>query len=117
LNSRVIGGWLPPLMLVVRPQSQHTAFMKTSLLQRWAAFVYKRSLSRVWPYACLLLTIVLCVLQILCILHFTEHSHIHFLLIMLVVTLMAFERLGFSELLMGRDKEIERLRHESKASA
>jgi hypothetical protein len=36
---------------------------------------------------------------------------------MLVVTLMAFERLGFSELLMARDKEIERLRHEGKASA
>ena len=91
--------------------------MKTPLLQRWAGFVYKRSLSRVWPCACLSLTIVLCLLEILCLLHFTEHSHIHFLLIMLVVTFMAFERLGFSELLAAKDSEINKLKHENKASA
>jgi hypothetical protein len=80
-------------------------------------FVYRHSQRRVWPYSYLLLTIILCILEILRILHFINHSHIHFLLIMLVMTLLGFERLGFSELLMARDKEIERLRHERKALA
>ena len=36
---------------------------------------------------------------------------------MLVVTLMAFERLGFTELLVAKDNEIERLKHDYKPVA
>jgi hypothetical protein len=62
-------------------------------------------------------SLLLCVLEILQWFHVTEHSHIHFLLIMLVMTLLGFERYGFSRLLLAREREIERLRHESKDSA
>jgi len=54
----------------------------------------------------LLLTIILLVLQL------TRYARVHFLLIMLVVTLLAFERWGFAELLTARDEEIENLRRE-----
>jgi hypothetical protein len=78
--------------------------LKKSLLRRWIEFVRKYSQSRVWPYACLLLTLALVVLQ------FTDYAHFHFLLVMLVVTLMAFERLAFTELLAEKDKTIEELK-------
>jgi hypothetical protein len=35
---------------------------------------------------------------------------------MLVMTLLGIERFGFSRLLMAREREIERLRHEKKGS-
>ena len=79
--------------------------------QRWAMFVSRHSRGRVWPYFCLLLTIALIVLQ------FTRYSRIHFLLIMLVVTLLSFERLAFAELLADRDLEIARLRAEHGGSS
>jgi len=100
-----------------RVRQQTHNIMKASLLQRWVTFVYRHSQRRVWPYSYLSLTIVLCILEILRVLHFASHSHVHFLLLMLLLTLLGFERLGFSELLMGRDREIERLLRESKASA
>jgi hypothetical protein len=40
----------------------------------------------------MLLTLVLVVLQ------FTKYAHLHFLLVMAVVTLMAYERVAFAEL-------------------
>jgi len=91
--------------------------MKASILERWVTFVYWHSRGLGWPCFYLSITIILCVLEILRICHVTEHSHIHFLLIMLVVTLWGFERLGFSRLLMAREREIERLRPESKSPA
>jgi hypothetical protein len=36
---------------------------------------------------------------------------------MALLTLMAFERLGFTELLAAKDKEIERLKHDCKTVA
>jgi hypothetical protein len=89
----------------------------TSLLEKWVMFVYRHSQGRVWPCFYLSITIVLCILEILHLFHVTEHSHIHFLLIMLVMTLLGFERFGFSRLLMAREREIERLHHEKKGSA
>jgi len=85
--------------------------MKTPMLQRWVTFVARYSKWRVWPYTCLLLTLALIAIQ------FTKYAHFHFLLVVLVVTLMAFERLGFTELLAAKDKEIERLKHDSKTVA
>jgi hypothetical protein len=78
--------------------------LRRSLLHRWIEFVRKYSKSRVWPYACLTLTLALAVLE------FTKYAHVHFLLVMVVVTMMAFERLAFTELLADKDSEIERLR-------
>ena len=80
-------------------------------------FIYRHSQGRVWPCFYLSITIVLCILEILHRFHVIEHSHIHFLLIMLVMTLLGFERFGFSRLLMAREREIERLRGEKKGSA
>ena len=88
--------------------------MKASLLEKWVLFIYRHSQGRGWPCFYLSITIILCVLEILHIFHITEHSHIHFLLIMLVMTLLGFERFGFSRLLVAREREIEGLRHESK---
>jgi hypothetical protein len=51
------------------------------------------------------------------ILQFTKYARPHFLLIMLPVTLMLFERLAFTELLSARDSEIRRLQQQNKASA
>ena len=117
LYSLASAGWLGPPILTVTRQQTYVEFMKTSLLQKWVAFVYRHSQGRVWPCFYLSITIVLCILEILHHFHFTEHSHIHFLLIMLVITLLGFERFGFSQLLLARDREIERLRHENKPSA
>jgi hypothetical protein len=80
------------------------AVMKGSLLRRWIEFVRKYSKWRVWPYSCLIVTLALAVLE------FTKYAHVHFLLIMIVVTIMAFERLAFTELLADKDIEIERLK-------
>jgi hypothetical protein len=91
--------------------------MKTSLLEKWVMFVYRHSQGRVWPCIYLSITIVLCILEILYLFHVTEHSHIHFLLIMLVMTLLGIERFGFSKLLMAREREIERLHREIKGLA
>lgn len=79
-------------------------------------FVYRHSRGPGWLCFYLSITIILCVLEILRIFHITEHSHIHFLLIMLVMTLLGFERLGFSRLLMARQQEIDRLRDVGKSS-
>jgi hypothetical protein len=86
------------------PESGVVMVLKKSLLRRWIEFVRMYSQSRAWPYGCLLLTVALIVLQ------FTVYAHIHFLLVMLVVTLMAFERLAFTELLAEKDQTIEELK-------
>jgi hypothetical protein len=77
--------------------------MKTPLRQRWALFVLRYSRSRIWPYFCLLLTLALVVLQ------FTRYAHVHFLLVMAVVTLMAYERLAFAELFAQQRSRIAEL--------
>ncbi len=76
--------------------------MKTPLLQRWAKFVLAHSRCRVWPYFCLALTATLVALQ------FTKYARGHFLLVMLVVTLMAFERLAFAELFAANQAQIDK---------
>jgi len=83
--------------------------MKPPLRHRWALFVQRHSQGPAWPYACLLLTVILCILQ------FTKYAHLHFLLIMMVLTVMSFERWAFAELLTARDREIERLGQERRA--
>ncbi len=77
------------------------------LRQRWATFVLKYSRWRICPYSSLLLTIVLVIMQ------FTNYARPHFLLMMLLLTLMLFERLAFAELFAARDAEIRTLRHEN----
>ncbi len=66
--------------------------MNPPLRQKWALFVLPHSRNRLWPYFCLALMLALVVLQ------FTKYAHIHFLLVMLIVTLMAYERWAFAEL-------------------
>ena len=58
---------------------------------------------RLWLYFCLLLTAALIVLQ------FTKYAHFHFLLVMVVLTLMAYERLAFAELVADQRKRIDDL--------
>ena len=77
--------------------------MNIPLRHQWALFVLRHSRSRIWPYGCLLITLTLIVLQ------FTKYAHFHFLLVMLVVTLMAYERLAFAELFAEQKKRIETL--------
>jgi hypothetical protein len=48
----------------------------------------------------MLLALVLLVLQ------FTKYAHLHFLLVMAVVTLMAYERLAFAELFAHQKSSI-----------
>ncbi len=84
--------------------------MKPPLRHRWALFVQRHSPGPAWPYGCLLLTIVLGILQ------FTKHAHLHFLLIMVVLTVMMFERWAFVDLLTARDREIEKLGRERKGA-
>jgi hypothetical protein len=79
--------------------------MNVLLRRRWILVVRKYSKWRTAPYACLVLTIILAILQ------FTKYGHAHFLLVMSLVTLLAFERLAFTELLEEKDKEIETLKH------
>lgn len=81
--------------------------MNRRLLRRWASFVLRHSLTPVWPYFCLLLTLSLLALE------FTPYAHFHFLLIAALLTLMAFERWGFAQLLAEKDAEIKRLRGDS----
>ncbi len=69
-------------------------------------FVLTHSRCRVWPYFCLVLTVTLVVLQ------FTKHARVHFLLVMLVVTLMAFERLAFAELFAANQAQMNQKEHE-----
>lgn len=71
--------------------------------QRWATFVLKHSRWGICPYSSLSLTLFLLILQ------FTRYAHPHFLLIMLLLTLLFFERLAFAELLAAKDLEIKRL--------
>jgi hypothetical protein len=73
-------------------------------------FVQRYSRWPICPYSSLFLTVALVILQ------FTKYAHIHFLLIMLPVTLLLFERLAFAELLAAKDAEIRRLQHDDKAS-
>ena len=75
--------------------------MKPPLRQRWALFVLRYSRSPIWPYSCLVLTLVLIVLQ------FTRFAHFHFLLVMLVVTLMAYARWAFAELFAEQNSRLE----------
>jgi hypothetical protein len=56
------------------------------------AFRPSTSHARLWLYFCLLLTAAPTILQ------FTKYAHVHFLLDMLVATVMAYERLAFAEL-------------------
>ncbi len=79
--------------------------MNVPLRRRWILFVAKHSKWRTTPYACLVLTIILAILQ------FTKYEHAHFLLVMALVTLLAFERPAFTELLEEKEKEIETLKH------
>ena len=78
---------------------------------RWILFVAKYSKTRIWPYTCLILTALLVALE------FTKYAHFHFLLVMVVLTVMAYERLAFTELLAQRDKEIEALKSKKGAGA
>jgi hypothetical protein len=66
--------------------------MNAKFRRKWALFVLQHSRPRLWLFFCLLLTAALVILQ------FTKYAHFHFLLVMLVVTLMAYERLAFAEL-------------------
>jgi hypothetical protein len=84
--------------------------IKIPLRQRWAMVVQRYSRWRALPYCSLVGTLVLVMLQ------FTKYAHFHFLLMLALFTLMLFERLAFSELLAARDREIERLQHNSTAS-
>ena len=85
--------------------------MNILLRHRWILFVARYSKTRIWPYTCLILTVLLIVLE------FTKYAHFHFLLVMAVLTLMAYERLAFTELLAERDKEIEALKGRKDAGA
>ena len=71
---------------------------------RWILFVARYSKTRIWPYTCLMLTVLLVILQ------FTKYAHFHFLLVMVVLTVMAYERLAFTELLAEKEREIEALK-------
>lgn len=82
----------------------------TPLRQKWATFVQHHSRWRACPYCSLLLTLLLLILQ------FTKYAHFHFLLMMILLTIMLFERLAFAELLAARDSEIKRLQHENNVS-
>ena len=58
---------------------------------------------------CLQLTAALIILQ------FTKYAHFHFLLVMLVVTLMAYERLAFAELFAEQQSRIGALEDANRA--
>jgi hypothetical protein len=77
--------------------------MTATFRRKWAFFVIQHSHPRVWLYFCALLTTALILLQ------FTKHAHVHFLLVMLVVTLMAYERLAFAELFAEQKISIDAL--------
>jgi len=81
--------------------------MKILLRHRWIMFVKKYSKWPATPYSCLILTIILIILQ------FTKYEHAHFLLVMALVTLLTFERLAFTELLMEKEKQIELLKEKN----
>jgi hypothetical protein len=66
--------------------------MTAKLRRKWALIVLEHSHPRLWLCFCLLLTAALIILQ------FTRYARFHFLLVMLVTTVMAFERLAFAEL-------------------
>jgi hypothetical protein len=66
--------------------------MTATFRRKWALFVLEHSYPRLWLSFCLLLTAGLIILQ------FTKYAHVHFLLIMLVATVMVYERLAFAEL-------------------
>jgi hypothetical protein len=83
--------------------------MKTPLRQKWALFVLRYSRSPIWPYSCLVLTLGLVALQ------FTKYAHFHFLLVMVVLTLMAYERWAFAELFAGQKRRIEALESDKNA--
>ena len=75
--------------------------MKTTFRRRWVLFVLRYSRPRLWYYFCLALTGTLTVLQ------FTRFARVHFLLVMVVLTLMACERLAFAELFTERTGGID----------
>jgi hypothetical protein len=74
-----------------------------TLRRKWAFFVLKHSHPRLWLHFCLLLTATLIILQ------FTKYARVHFLLVMLVATLMAYERLAFAELFAEQKIRIDAL--------
>ena len=83
--------------------------MTATLRRKWALFVLEHSHPRLWLYFCLLLTAALIILQ------FTKYAHFHFLLVMLVVTLMAYERLAFAELFAEQQSRIGALEDANRA--
>ena len=62
--------------------------MSITLRRKWAVFVLRYSYPRLWLSFCTLLTATLVVLQ------FTRYAHFHFLLVMMVLILMDYERLA-----------------------
>jgi hypothetical protein len=83
--------------------------MNIPFRQRWALFVIRYARPKAWLYFCTILTLTLVALQ------FTRYARIHFLLVMLVLTLMAFERLAFAELFATQQRRIDALENRKNA--
>src|SRR3989442_10003422 len=82
--------------------------MNATLRRKWALFFLQHSHPRLWLSFCLLLTAALISLQL------TKYAHFHFLLVMLVVTLIAYERLAFAELFAEQKRRIDALEKQTK---
>jgi hypothetical protein len=92
-----------------RSAQSSLTLMNIPLRQRWALFVIRYSRPKAWLYFCLILTLALGAVQ------FKKYVRIHFLLVMIVPTLMAFERLALAELFATQQRRIEALENRENA--